>query len=137
MSIAENEPALVDAMSGPSAPDAALEDGPPYLAPLPDHALTAPIVDVLRTIFDPEIPVNIFDLGLIYRVEIDAVGQVAVEMTLTTPNCPVAGSMPDQVRSTVLSVDGVMDCDLDLVWDPPWHPGMMTADARLALGFGD
>ena len=58
-------------------------------------------------------------------------------MTLTAPNCPVAGSMPDQVRSTVLSVDGVMDCDLDLVWDPPWHPGMMTADARLALGFGD
>ncbi len=132
MSLAEDRQAMDDAVSGPGA---AAEDLPPHLAPLPDHALTGPIVEVLRTIFDPEIPVNIFDLGLIYRVEIDAIGQVAVEMTLTTPNCPVAGSMPEQVRSTVLSVEGVMDCDLELVWDPPWHPGMMGEDARMALGF--
>lgn len=138
MSLAGDEHAMVDAMSSPAAEAAfALEDAPPYLAPLPDHPLTGPIVEVLRSVFDPEIPVNIFDLGLIYRVSIDAAGQVMVEMTLTTPNCPVAGSMPDQVCAAVMSVDGVLDCDLDLVWDPPWHPGMMAEDARMALGFED
>ena len=123
--------------SAEPAADAAFDELPNSLAPLPDHPLTAPIVEMLRSIYDPEIPVNIFDLGLIYRVSIDAIGQVTVEMTLTTPNCPVAGSMPEQVRSSVQSVEGVMDCDLELVWDPPWHPGMMAPDARLALGFGD
>ena len=138
MPVAEDTRAMDDAVisSGPGeAAAAAAEDLPPYLAPLPDHALTAPVIEALRSIYDPEIPVNIFDLGLIYRIEIDAEGLVTVDMTLTTPNCPVAGSMPEQVHTTVLSVDGVKDCDLDLVWDPPWHPGMMIEDARLALGF--
>ena len=133
----EGEPMTVQAEGVPTVAQIELEDGPCGLAPLPDHALSGPIVDVLRTIYDPEIPVNIFDLGLIYRIGIDVVGQVTVEMTLTTPNCPVAGSMPEQVRMAVLSLDGVLDCDVELVWDPPWHPDLMAADARLALGFGD
>ena len=100
----------------------------------PDHPLTDRIIDALREIYDPEIPVNIFDLGLIYSVSFDDANNVQVEMTLTTPACPVAGAMPAQVRSEVLAVGGVNDCEVELVWDPPWDPSKMSEDARLALG---
>ena len=100
----------------------------------PDHPLTDRVIDALREIYDPEIPVNIFDLGLIYGISFDAENNVQVEMTLTTPACPVAGAMPGQVRSEVLAVGGVNDCEVELVWDPPWDPSKMSEDARLALG---
>ena len=91
------------------------------------------VVDALRTVHDPEIPVNIYDLGLIYRLDVSSDGTVDIDMTLTTPNCPVAESMPQMVRDAVLGVDGVADVDVQLVWDPPWSPAQMSDDARMAL----
>lgn len=96
--------------------------------------LIAPVVAALRTIFDPEIPVNIFDLGLIYKLEIDQNGHIAVTMTLTAPGCPVAEEMPGMVQSAVMPVEGVEQVDVAITWDPPWNMGCMTEDARLALG---
>lgn len=91
------------------------------------------VIASLKEIFDPEIPVNIYDLGLIYNVEIDE-GHVIVTMTLTTPNCPVAESMPGEVELRVGAVPGVGDAEVNLVWDPPWSPANMTDEARLELG---
>ncbi|NJS15090.1 MAG: SUF system Fe-S cluster assembly protein [Sphingopyxis sp.] len=91
------------------------------------------VIASLKEIFDPEIPVNIYDLGLIYGVEIDE-GHVVVNMTLTTPHCPVAESMPAEVELRVGSVPGVGDVEVNLVWDPPWSPGNMSDEARLELG---
>ena len=88
----------------------------------------------LKEIFDPEIPVNIYDLGLIYGVEVDDNASVVVTMTLTTPHCPVAESMPGEVEMRVCSVPGVRDAEVNLVWDPPWDMGKMTDEARLELG---
>jgi len=92
------------------------------------------IVAAIRQIFDPEIPVNIYDLGLIYGVEVDDHNNVDVTMTLTTPHCPVAESLPMEVESKVRSVEGVNDVDLDVVWDPPWDMTKMSDEARLELG---
>ena len=91
------------------------------------------IVDALRTVYDPEIPVNIYDLGLIYDLRVDEVGKVGIKMTLTTPACPVAGTMPGMIEQAVRHVHAVTDCEIDLVWDPPWNPDMMTEAARLQL----
>ncbi|AQA00516.1 SUF system Fe-S cluster assembly protein [Sphingopyxis sp. QXT-31] len=91
------------------------------------------VIDALKEIFDPEIPVNIYDLGLIYNVEIDE-GHVMVTMTLTTPHCPVAESMPAEVELRVGAVPGVGDAEVNLVWDPPWSPQNMSDEARLELG---
>lgn len=96
--------------------------------------LREPIVAALRSVYDPEIPVNIYDLGLIYRIAIAANGAVAIDMTLTAPACPVAGMMPVMVKEAVQQVDGVGDVKVDLVWDPPWGPDKMTEEARLDLG---
>ena len=92
------------------------------------------VIDALRTVYDPEIPVNIFELGLIYKVDIDDDRQVKVEMTLTSPACPVAGTLPDEVRDKVEAVEGVAGASVEVVWDPPWHPGLMTEEAQLELG---
>lgn len=100
----------------------------------PGGALYDAIIDALKEIYDPEIPVNIYDLGLIYGVEIGADNHVAVSMTLTTPHCPVAETMPGEVELRVGSVPGVGLVDVNLVWDPPWSPGNMTDEARLELG---
>ena len=91
------------------------------------------VIDALKEIYDPEIPVNIYDLGLIYNVEIDE-GHVMVTMTLTTPHCPVAESMPGEVELRVGAVPGVGDVEVNLVWDPPWDPGKMSDEAKLELG---
>ncbi len=91
------------------------------------------VITALKEIYDPEIPVNIYDLGLIYNVEINE-GQALVSMTLTTPNCPVAESMPGEVEMRVASVPGILDAEVVLVWDPPWSPANMTDEARLELG---
>ena len=92
------------------------------------------IIAALKDIFDPEIPVNIYDLGLIYGVEVTADGHAAVAMTLTTPHCPVAESMPAEVELRVGAVPGVGTVDVNLVWDPPWDPSKMTDEAKLELG---
>jgi FeS assembly SUF system protein len=92
------------------------------------------IVEALKTVFDPEIPVNIYELGLIYDIDIQAEGAVQVKMTLTSPGCPVAGSLPGEVRDKVAGVPGVTSVDVELVWDPSWNPSMMSEAARLELG---
>lgn len=89
----------------------------------------------LRGVYDPEIPVNIHDLGLIYDVRIAPGGKVDIKMTLTAPGCPVAGTMPGMVEQAVAAVDGISHVDVELVWDPPWTPDRMSEAARLELGF--
>ena len=91
------------------------------------------VVAALKQIYDPEIPVNIYELGLIYDICIYPLGRVAVHMTLTSPACPVAGSLPPEVERTVASLDGVTDATVELVWDPPWSVEMMSEEARLEL----
>jgi FeS assembly SUF system protein len=98
-----------------------------------DEAIQEAVIAALKEIFDPEIPVNIYDLGLIYNVEVTG-GHVVVTMTLTTPHCPVAESMPGEVEIRVGAVPGVGDAEVNLVWDPPWGPENMTDEARLELG---
>lgn len=93
------------------------------------------IIGALRTVFDPEIPVNIYDLGLIYRLDIGTGNEVMLDMTLTAPGCPVAQTFPETVRQAVLSVEGVKDCKVELVWEPPWTMDKMSEEARLELGF--
>lgn len=92
------------------------------------------VVDVIRTIFDPEIPVNIYDLGLIYAIEVHEDAVVDVKMTLTSPACPEAQSIPPMVEAEVRTVEGVKGAKVEVVWDPPWGPDRMSEDARLALG---
>lgn len=100
----------------------------------PAQDLETEIVDALKTVFDPEIPVNIYELGLIYDLEIQPEGQIHIKMTLTSPGCPVAGSLPGEVQAKVESVPGVAAAEVELVWDPAWNPSMMTEAARLQLG---
>ena len=100
----------------------------------PGGALYEAVIDALKEIYDPEIPVNIYDLGLIYGVDITADGHVAVTMTLTTPHCPVAESMPGEVELHVGAVQGVGMAEVNLVWDPPWDPQKMSDEAKLELG---
>jgi FeS assembly SUF system protein len=117
-----------------------LNDGPkpaedasgPKLTP---EELEEKIIDALRTVYDPEIPVNIYELGLVYGIKIDPKGNVVVRMTLTSPGCPVAGSLPPEVESKVLSVPGVTSARVDLVWNPQWNLDMMSEAAKLQLGF--
>ena len=92
------------------------------------------VIAALKEIYDPEIPVNIYELGLIYGVDVTDDGHVVVTMTLTTPHCPVAESMPAEVELRVSSVPGVRDAEVNLVWDPPWDPAKMSDEARLELG---
>lgn len=117
------------------APNSAADSGLEVEAPEGDRELEMRVIDVLRGIYDPEIPVNIYDLGLIYRVFADGEGNVIVTMTLTTPHCPVAEIMPGEVETRVRAVEGVDGVRVDLVWDPPWDPTMMTEAAQLELGF--
>jgi FeS assembly SUF system protein len=93
------------------------------------------VIDALRGVYDPEIPVNIYDLGLIYRCEVSADGMVEIDMTLTAPACPVAGEMPGMVENALRAVPGVEDIKVELVWNPPWDQTMMSEAARLELGF--
>ena len=100
----------------------------------PGGDLQAAVIEALKTIYDPEIPVDIYELGLIYDVAVDEDGDAVVTMTLTTPHCPVAESMPGEVELRVLSVPGIRDAEVKLVWDPPWDPSKMSDEARLELG---
>jgi FeS assembly SUF system protein len=92
------------------------------------------VIDALKEIYDPEIPVNIYDLGLIYGVEVDDEADATITMTLTTPHCPVAETMPGEVELRAASVPGIRDAEVELVWDPPWSPEKMSDEARLELG---
>ena len=94
----------------------------------------ANVIAALRTIFDPEIPVNIYDLGLIYGLDVDAAGKVDIRMTLTAPACPVAGTFPDTVEQRLYEVTGVSEVRVELVWEPPWTMDKLSEDARLQLG---
>ena len=135
-----------DAVDPDEAPAAKLERKRDYLEgflqkqPEPDALagaggkLQQDVIDALKEIYDPEIPVNIYDLGLIYGVEVDDESDVTVTMTLTTPHCPVAETMPGEVELRAASVPGVRDAEVNLVWDPPWGPDKMTDEARLELG---
>ena len=96
--------------------------------------LKACVIEMLRTIHDPEIPVNIYDLGLVYGLDISAEGAVHVRMTLTAPNCPVAQTFPETVQEALLCVPGVSDVKVELVWEPPWNRELMSEAARLQLG---
>ncbi len=98
------------------------------------EALREPIIAELRQVHDPEIPVNIYDLGLIYRIDIADNGDIDVDMTLTAPACPVAGLMPVMVKDAVKRVEGVGEVEVELVWDPPWSPDTMSDEAKLTLG---
>jgi len=113
------------------------ENGGPADPGAPEReALRDKVIEAIRGVYDPEIPVNIYELGLIYEVDVDAEGNVYVEMTLTTAGCPVAGSMPGEVEATVrMNVPEVRDVRVNLVWDPPWTMDRMSEAARLELGF--
>jgi FeS assembly SUF system protein len=98
-----------------------------------NEVLMEQVLDAIRTVYDPEIPVNIWELGLVYRVDVDSDRNVQVDMTLTAPSCPVAGEMPVQVQQVIENLDAVKSCKVELVWEPPWHPGMMSDEAKVAL----
>ena len=100
-----------------------------------DHPLYEGIVNACRSVFDPEIPVNIYDLGLIYTIDINAESEVRIIMSLTAPGCPVAGEMPGWVADAVAPLPGVKQVDVDLTWEPQWGMEMMSDEARLELGF--
>ncbi len=111
-------------------------EGIPLIAPSStDHPKYDEIVEACRSVFDPEIPVNIYDLGLIYTIDIDAENAVKITMTLTAPGCPVAGEMPGWVADAIEPLDGIKQVDVNLVWEPPWGMDMMSDEARLELGF--
>ena len=91
------------------------------------------VIEKIKQIYDPEIPVNIYELGLIYNIKIDENNNVKIDMTLTSPNCPVAESLPKEVKDSIMNVEGVKDVTLDLVWEPPWDKSMMSEAAKLEL----
>jgi FeS assembly SUF system protein len=99
-----------------------------------DDVKRAEIIEALRKIYDPEIPVNIYDMGLIYDIRLDASGDVHVQMTLTSPACPVAETLPAEVKSKVESLDSVRRAQVEIVWDPPWTPDNLSEEAKLELG---
>jgi FeS assembly SUF system protein len=99
-----------------------------------DTSLRERVEDALRGVYDPEIPVNIYELGLIYELEVSTEGVVEVKMTLTTPNCPAAGAMPGEIETKLRALEGVSDVHVELVWDPPWDKSRMSEAARLELG---
>jgi FeS assembly SUF system protein len=100
----------------------------------PEEGLHGRVVSALRRIRDPEIPINIYDLGLVYGLDIDDAGRVDIRLTLTAPGCPVAQSFPGQVEAAVAAVEGVNDARVELVWDPPWDASRISEAARLELG---
>ncbi|RYH02818.1 SUF system Fe-S cluster assembly protein [Salipiger sp. IMCC34102] len=111
-------------------------EGTPLIAPSStDHPLHEKVVEACRSVYDPEIPVNIYDLGLIYTIAIDSENAVNITMTVTAPGCPVAGEMPGWIADAVEPLDGVKHVDVAMTYDPPWGMEMMSDEARLELGF--
>ncbi len=118
-------------------------NSPPAASPAPATpmnvsevvALQDKVVEKIRTCYDPEIPVNIYDLGLIYKVNVEPSGDVYVKMTLTAPGCPAAGTLPGEVEDKIMVIPGVKNCKVEVVWEPPWDKNMMSEAAKLQLGF--
>ncbi len=111
-------------------------EGEPLIRPSSvDHPLYERVVEACRTVYDPEIPVNIYDLGLVYTIDISDDGAVHIDMSLTAPGCPVAGEMPGWVADAVEPLEGVRQVDVNLVWEPPWGMDRMSDEAKLELGF--
>jgi FeS assembly SUF system protein len=106
----------------------------PARGPLDISEIREKVIGVLRTCFDPEVPVNIYELGLVYGIDVEETADVAIRMTLTSPACPVAGSLPPEVQAKVQQVPGVKSARVDIVWDPPWTPERMSEAARVQLG---
>lgn len=102
--------------------------------PLTAEDLKEAVIEMLQTIYDPEIPVNIYELGLIYKVDVSDSGNVSIEMTLTAPGCPVAQSFPGDIESKIMTIDGINKAHVEVVWDPPWDKSMMSESAQLQLG---
>jgi FeS assembly SUF system protein len=113
---------------------AATPEAPAAPSAVPVDEIENGVVEVLKTVFDPEIPVNIYELGLVYDVDVQESGEVKIQMTLTSPACPVAGSLPGEVQAKVQKVPGVTRADIELVWEPAWNPSLMSDAARLQLG---
>ena len=122
-----------DADQDPAEPESELETGPEVTGG-GDPELRSRVIAALKEIYDPEIPLNIYDLGLIYRIDIDPDTKTSIDMTLTSPNCPVAESLPGEVENAAKAVDGIGDVQLELVWDPPWDMDRLGEAARLELG---
>lgn len=111
-------------------------EGAPLIKPsTTDHMLYERVVEACRSVYDPEVPVNIYDLGLIYTIEISGENEVSVLMSLTAPGCPVAGEMPGWVADAIAPLEGVKQVDVELIWEPQWGMDMMSDEARLELGF--
>lgn len=118
------------------APETPVTSGKPLITPsTEDHPMYDQVVEAIRTVYDPEIPVNIFEMGLIYSIRIDDENAVEVDMTLTAPGCPVAGEMPGWVADAVEPLPGIKHVDVQLVWEPPWEMSRLSDEARLELGF--
>jgi FeS assembly SUF system protein len=121
----------------PAAPVAVPPDRPPHAQPLTAaqvDSLRTQIIETLKTCYDPEVPINIYELGLIYDIDIQPTGAVGIRMTLTSPACPVAGSLPPEVQAKVKAIPDVTAVKVDLVWDPPWDQNRLSDAARLKLG---
>ncbi len=118
-----------------TSPTAATEGEPLIKPSTTDHPLYDNVVEACRSVYDPEIPVNIYDLGLVYTIDIDAESAVNITMTLTAPGCPVAGEMPGWVADAVSAVDGVKQVDVEMTFEPQWGMDMMSDEAKLELGF--
>ena len=128
------EEAARDGRSHPPAPDSKPAEQPKHQTPR-QREIEIKVLGVLRTVYDPEIPVNIYDLGLIYEVKVDETDAVYVKMTLTAPACPVAGTLPGEVEAKIEAIPEVRSANVELVWDPPWSKDMMSEGAMLDLGF--
>jgi len=124
-----------DFMVPPAPSDGKARAGAPLAEGVPVAGREA-VIEALKTVHDPEIPVNIYDLGLIYELEVGSDGSARIGMTLTAPACPVAGEMPQWVADAVAAVDGVGEVEVSMVWDPPWSPERMSDDAKMLLDFG-
>jgi len=135
MEMTEHSQNFRDFMPVPPHGDGKARAGSPLTEAGP-VADTEAVIDALRTVHDPEIPVNIYELGLIYNMEIDGKGDVGIDMTLTAPACPVAGEMPQWVADAVAAVEGVGEVEVSMVWDPPWSPARMSEDAKMLLDMG-
>lgn len=128
------EPSLGDFMPGAKLDgEAAMARAGEPLEPGERAASEETVIDAIKTVYDPEIPVNLYDLGLIYRLDVAGNGNVSIDMTLTAPACPVAGEMPGKVADAVAAVPGVGEVEVHLVWEPPWTKDRMSEDAKLAL----
>ncbi|HET8726047.1 MAG TPA: SUF system Fe-S cluster assembly protein [Alphaproteobacteria bacterium] len=131
----EDETGATPVAEAAAAPARIVPSVSPAIPPEEVERITADLIGVLKTVYDPEIPVDIYELGLIYKVDLDDDRNLTIDMTLTAPGCPVAGEMPGWVETAALSVEGIQDVTVNMVYDPPWDPGRMSEEAQVALNW--